>query len=610
MLVFCVTIIAYLPGLSGDFIWNDNDYVTAPGLRALGGLTLIWTRPGVTQQYYPLLHSAFWVQHCIWGDHPLGYHVATLLLHAGSAVLFALVLRRLLIGQDTQAGVSVGVEQHAVGALPRFTVQQPYAGAEWLAALLFALHPVHVESVAWISEQKNTLSLVFYLAAALVYLRFDEARRPRDYFAALALFVCSLLSKTVTATLPAALLVVFWWKRGRLGWRRDVLPLLPWLALGAAAGLFSSWVEQAYVGARGGDFDLPVLSRVLVAGRALWFYAGKVVWPFGLNFVYPRWTVDAAVWWQWLFPLGVLAVAGALWALRRRTRGPLAAFLIFAGSLFPALSFVNLYGARYSWVWDHWQYLPDLSLLALAAAGITAGWRRIAIGPRWLGPGLVGALAAALGALTWVHCAMFRDNQTLYLTTLERNPGSWLAHNNLGLAWSKMPGRLDDAIAQYEEALRLKPDIAETHTNLGIAWSRMPGRLDDAIAQYEEALRLDPNYSDAHFYLANALVQSGRIPDAIQHYEAALRAQPDLAEASNNLGMILCRIGRPREGIERIEAAIRMQPDFAQAHFARGAALLQTGRKAEAIAEYEKVLQLRPGDPGALRMLELIRSSP
>src|ERR1019366_7022100 len=410
-------------------------------------------------------------------------------------------------------------------------------------------------------------------------------------------------------TLPAALLVVFWWKRGRLGWRRDVLPLLPWLGLGAAAGLFSSWVEQAYVGARGGDFDLPVLSRVLVAGRAIWFYAGKVVWPFGLNFVYPRWTVDAAVWWQWLFPLGVVAVAVALWTLRRRTRSPLAAFLLFVGSLFPALSFVNLYGARYSWVWDHWQYLPDLGLLALAGAALTAGWRRAAPGPRWVGPLLAGALAALLGARTWAHCSMFHDNQTLYLTTLERNPGSWLAHNNLGLAWSKMPGRLKDAVAQYEEALRLKPGISETHTNLGLAWSMMPGRLGDAVAQYEEALRLNPDYTDAHFYLANALVQAGRVPEAIEHYEEALRLQPDLAEASNNLGMILCRIGRPQEGIGRIEAAIRMQPSFAQAHFARGAALLQTGRRAEAVAEYETVLQLRPGDPSALRMLELIRAS-
>jgi len=592
-LVVCATVAAYLPALSGGFIWNDVDYVTAPALRSLRGLARIWTEPGATQQYYPLLHSAFWVQHRLWGDHALGYHVATLLLHACSAVLFALVLRRLFT--DEAAG-------------PGGPSRGAFSGAGWLAALVFALHPVHVESVAWISEQKNTLSLALYLGAALAYLRFDAARSPGAYGAALALFVFSLLCKTVTATLPAALLVVFWWKRGRLGWRRDVVPLLPWIALGAATGLFSSWVERAYVGAQGEDFTVPAVERALVAGRALWFYAGSLAWPFGLNFIYPRWTVDAAAWSQWLFPVAAVGAAAALWAMRRRSRGPLAAFLFFAGSLFPALGFVNLYGERYSWVWDHWQYLPDLGPIALGAAALAAGLRMAGPRLRWLGLSMAAALALALGALTWSHCAMFHDNETLYLATLARNPGSWMAHNNLGLAWSKVPGRLGDAAAQYEAALRLKPDIPETHTNLGLVWSQMPGRLGDAVAQYEEALRLKPDYSAAHFYLANALAQEGRVPEAIQHYEEALRIDPGMAEASNNLGMILCRTGRAREGMERIEAAIRMMPDFAQAHFARGAALLQAGRRDEAIAEYERVLQLRPGDPSALRMLELVRS--
>jgi tetratricopeptide (TPR) repeat protein len=586
LLVVCATVFAYLPALSGAFIWNDADYVTAPALRSFSGLVRIWTEPGSTQQYYPLLHSAFWLQYRLFGDDPMGYHVVTLLLHAGSAVLFALVLRRLFSG---------------IAAIP--------AGTEWLAAMLFALHPVHVESVAWITEQKNTLSMAFYLAASLAYLEFDDSRRPRAYAAALALFTLSLLCKTVTATLPAALLVVFWWRRGRLSWRRDVLPLAPWLVLGAAAGLFSGWVEKAYVGAQGPEFNLPLLARPIVAGHAVWFYVGKLAWPAGLNFIYPRWTVDVSVWWQWLYPLSVGAAAVVLFTLRHRSRGPLAAFLIFVGSLFPALSFVNLYGERYSWVWDHWQYLPDLSLLALGAAGLAAGWRFAAPGLRLLGQGFAAALAVLLGALTWSHCGMFHDNQTLYQETLERNPGSWMAHNNLGLAWSKIPGRLDDAIAQYQEALRLKPDIAETHTNLGKAWSEVPGRMDDAVAEYEEALRLDPKYADAHFYLANALVQTGRIPDAIHHYEEALRIEPDLAEASNNLGMTLCRIGRADEGMKRIDAAIRMQPNYAQAHFARGAALLQKGRKGEAAAEYERVLQLKPGDPSAQRMLELIRAA-
>jgi protein O-mannosyl-transferase len=592
-LVFFATLVAYLPSLSGDFIWNDTDYVTAPALRSIQGLARIWTQLGATQQYYPLLHTAFWMQHRTFGDRPLGYHVVTLLLHAGSAILFALVLRRLL-GNDAPG---------------RTGMPRRYAGAEWLAALLFALHPVHVESVAWITEQKNTLSLAFYLAAALAYLHYEKKRRPGAYVLALALFVLSLLCKTVTASLPAALLVAFWWKRGRVEGKRDIQPLIPWFVLGIAGGLFSSWVEKTYVGAHGADFNLPILGRLLVAGRGIWFYATSLAWPFDLNFIYPRWIIDDTVWWQWLFPLGALAVGYALWAFRHRSRGPLAAYLFFVGSLFPALGIVNLYGERYSWVWDHWQYLPDLGPLALAGAGLAAGWHLAAPRLGWLGKALAAGLAVILGAMTWSHCVMFHDNETLYLTTIARNPDSWMAHNNLGLAWSKIPGRLDDAVAQYREALHLKPDVAEIHTNLGSALSMMPGQQDEAMAQLEEALRLDPRYADAHFYLANALVATGRIPEAITHYEAALSADPGLAEASNNLGMILCRTGQAQEGLSRIEAAIRIQPDFVQAHFARGAALLQTGRRDEAVAEFQRVLQLRPDFPPALRMLEMIHSA-
>ncbi len=535
MLVFCATLLAYLPALRGTFIWNDSDYVTAPALRSLAGLGSIWTKPGATEQYYPLLHSAFWVQHKLLSDDPLGYHVVTLLLHAGAAVLFALILRRL--------------------AVP---------GA-WLAALIFALHPVHVESVAWITEQKNTLSLVFYLAAARVYLGFDEMRRPRAYFAALGLFILSLLCKTVTASLPAALLVVFWWKRGRLEWRRDVRPLLPWLVLGAAAGLFSSWVEQHYLGAKGQDFDLPFLARGLAAGRAIWFYLGKLVWPFELNFIYPRWRPDVAVWWQWLFPLGVLALGAALWALRGRTRAPLAAWLFFVGSLFPVLGFVNLYGAFYSFVWDHWQYLPDLGPIALAAAGLVQGWNWAAGRlRRGAGPVLVAAFSVLLGDLTWDHCGMFRDDETLFRATLARNPGAWMAHFNLGGILLKIPGREPEAVAEFEAALRISPDMADAHYNLGTIFAKIPDRLPEAIAHFEAALRITPANATVHYNLGNALVNvPGRLPDAIDHYRKALRINPELAEAHYNLGLAL--LNDPTqlpEAITHFEAALRIRPDF------------------------------------------------
>ena len=587
VLVVLATLAAYLPSLSGDFIWNDADYVTAPALRSVAGLRYIWVQPGVTQQYYPLLHSAFWVQYRLWGDHPLGYHGVTLILHAASAVLFGLVLRRLFTG---------------VTAAP--------AAAAWLAALLFALHPVHVESVAWITEQKNTLSLALYLAAALAYLRFDRDRRPAAYAAAFAFFVLSVLSKTVTVTLPAGLLVALWWRRGRLGWRRDIVPLLPWFAFGAAMGVFSSWVEKTFVGAEGASFELGAAAKPLVAGRAVWFYLGKLAWPADLNFIYPRWNPEPGSAPQWLFPAAALALGVALWAIRGRTRGPLAAYLFFVGSLFPVLGVVSLYGQLYSWVWDHWQYLPDLGPIALAAGALVAAWRHLPRVPRGLGAAAVAAAALVLGSLSWAHCAMFRDNETLYRTTLERNPGAWMAHNNLGLLLSKLPGRTDDAEAEYQAALKLKPDNARTHANLGNIWIRQPGRRDDAIAEYEEALRLEPDYSDAHFYLANALVQSGRTEEAIGHFERSLELEPARAEVSNNLGIVLCRTGRVREGLARIEAAIRIQPDYAPAHFARGIVFLQSGQRDEAVAEFRRVLELHPGDPAAQHMLSILGGAP
>jgi tetratricopeptide (TPR) repeat protein len=587
------TVLAYLPAFFGGFIWNDPDYVTAPALRSLDGLARIWTEVGAVQQYYPLLHSFFWVEHRLFGDAPFPYHAVTVALHAAGAVLFAGVLRRILDGREPS---------------PRGGT--PYLpGAEWLAAALFALHPVHVESVAWVTEQKNTLSLVLYLAAAGAYLDFDRSRRGRPYGWACAFFVLSLLAKTVTATLPAALLVVVWWQRGRIAWKRDVVPLLPWFAVGAALGLFASWVETTYVGARGAPFAVAPLVRVLVSARAVWFYLGSLLWPFGLTFIYPRWTVDPSDPRQWA---GLAALAGALavlFVVRRRARGPLAAALFFVGTLFPALGIVTLYGARYSWVWDHWQYLPDLGPLALAGGALVLAWSRLPAAVRARGRWPLAVLPGFLGVLTFLHCGLFRDNDTLYSGTLRRNPGAWMAHNNLGLEWSRLPGRLDEAIAQYREAIRINGEVAEIHTNLGAALLREEGRRDEALAEIREALRLDPRYPDAHFYLGSALAEEGRVPEAIGELEAALKADPGLAEASNDLGILLCRTGRPAEGLARIEAALRLQPEFVAAHFSRGIALMQTGRRQEAIAEWETTLALRPHYPPAERMLALARGA-
>ncbi len=350
--ILVATCIAYSPALAGGFVWDDDMYVTKPALQSTEGLWRIWFEPRTTAQYYPLLYSAFWVQHRLWGDATAGYHITNLVMHLLAVVLVYVVLEKL----------------ESPGAL--------------LAAGIFAMHPVHVETVAWISEQKNTLSTVFYLASMLVYLKFDGERGGSRragwvaYFGALALFICSVLSKSVTVTLPAAILLILWWRRGKLAWR-DVMPLAPFFAIGLAYGLLTAYAESAWVGATGAAYDLSPVQRGLVAGRVIWFYLGKLVFPAGLAFSYAKWNINPSDWSQWLYPFGVFVLTAILWRVSRRSRAPLAGFLFFAGTLFPALGFVNVYPFRYSYVADHFQYLASLGVIALAAAGISLSFDRI-----------------------------------------------------------------------------------------------------------------------------------------------------------------------------------------------------------------------------------------
>jgi len=557
------TLIAYWPALKGGFIWDDNAHVTAAALRSFHGLWRIWFSVGATQQYYPLLHSAFWLEHRLWGDAVLGYHLVNLAQHALAACLVVLIVRRL--------------------ALP---------GA-WLAGLVFALHPVCVESVAWISEQKSTLSAVFYLSSAFIYLGFDCTRRRSSYLWASGLFVCALLTKTVTATLPAALLVIFWWQRGRLDWRRDVRPLLPWFAIGAAAGLFTAWVERTYIGAQGADFAITPLQRLLIAGRVPWFYAAKLLWPANLIFTYPRWKIDPAAWWQWLFPLGTLAVGVGLW-WRPARRGALAGMLFFAGTLFPVLGFLNVYPFRFSWVADHFQYLACLGLI-IPLVGQARSLQRARSPLLFLLPLLL------LAILTFRQSAMYGDTETLYRATISRNPQSWMAHNNLGVALSKLDGRSSEAIDEYQAALRIKPDYAEPHNNLATIYSRQ-GRLPEAVSEVQQALNIQPDYPEAQVNLAGFLSRMpGRQSEAIAIYQAVLRAHPNHAEAHNNLGLALSDIpGRLPAAIAELEAAVRLEPDNARMHDNLASALARMpGRLPDAVAEVRAALEIAPDDPQA-----------
>lgn len=553
LVVCCVAV--YWPALAGGFLWDDAGHVTRRDLQSPGGLLRIWFEIGATQQYYPVLHSAFWFEHRLWGDSPLGYHLLNVLLHATAACQFAVLLRRL---------------------------QVPGAA---LAALLFALHPVCVESVAWISEQKNTLSTVFYLAAAVAYLRFDANRRPKAYVHASAWFVLALLTKTVTATLPAALLVVLWWKRGRLDWRRDVLPLLPWFAAGVAAGLFTAHFERTLIGASGGAFALNFLERLLLAGRIFWFYIGSLVWPLNLTFIYPRWTVDAGSVLWWLPLLAGLGLLGGLVWWSRRSRGPLAACLLFAGLLFPVLGFFNVYPFVFSYVADHFQYLASLAVFALAGAGLA----RVSRTARLV---LQAVLLAGLGLLTFRQSGMYRNDFTLYETTLARNPSAWMAHNNLAIALTR-DGRIEEAITHLEAALQLRPGYPQAESNLGDNLTRL-GRTREAIPHLERAIRLQPNFADAHNNLGNAFVAEDRLPEAIVSFEAALLHKPLFPLAHRNLAMALAMSGRTDDALRHFARALELRPDYADAELGRAVALTLAGRFAEAEPAFRRAVELDP----------------
>ena len=593
--LLAVTLIAYSPAWNGKPIWDDNEHLTKPELRSWNGLERIWTNVGLTHQYYPLAHTVFWIEHRIWGDAPFYYHLVNILLHAGGALLLIKILREL---------------------------QVPGA---WLAGAVFALHPVQVETVAWMSELKNTLSGVFFLSSAFLYLTFDRTRKRSTYLVALGLFILGLPAKSVIAVFPAAIFVVLWWKRGQLLWRRDALPLIPFFAIGITAGLCTAWIERYCVGAKGTPFHLSIIERILIAGRDFWFYLWKLFWPTKLTFIYPHWDVSQAVWWQYLFPLGAFLLFVALWLLRKRSRGPLAGFLFFAGMLFPALGFVNVWPFVYSFVADHFQYLACIGIITITSAGLTTFVDRT-VQRRRIGAAFFSLLVGTLAFLTWRQAHMYRDEETLWRTTLSRNPDAWLAHNNLAAVLMET-GRLDEAIAHYEQTIPKRHDPELGHYNLAFVLAKA-GKIDSAIFHYRKALELDPNYPEAHYNLGRALLKKGEISQAIHHYREALKLRPDEANVHNNLGIALMQEGLRHEAINHYQTAsklkendadiqfnlanalaqngeidnaiahyqkaLEIQPDHVEARYELGSALLQKGRTGDAIARYQEVLKIRP----------------
>ena len=563
--ILLVTLLAYQPAWHAGFIWDDDDHLTAnPAMTAPHGLRMIWSSLTISR-YYPLTLTTFWAERQLWGLNPMLFHLVNVLLHGINGILVYFVLRRLRIP------------------------------AAWLAAMLWAIHPVNVESVAWITEMKNTQSGVFFFCALLCYLRFEAHEKRHWYALALLCGAAALLSKPSTVVLPLVLLLCAWWERG--AWRRsDFLRAAPFFGLSLGMSALTI-VEQRrnVLGAGSHEWSLGMTERLVIAGKAIWFYALKLLWPMKLTFVYPRWEVAADSFWSWLPLAGVVVVGIILYRRRREPWARAGAFGLgyFVVALLPVLGFFDVFYFRYSFVADHFQYLASLGVIALVASLWTRLCQWSGRAGKYMNAVAVPVMVALLGLLTWWQTGIYRNVETLWRDTLAKNPGCWMAHTNLGTVLLKS-GKVEEAIGHYEQALQLKPDpAAEQDYNLGSALLQA-GRIGDAIRHFQRALQLKPDYGEAHNNLGDALLQAGQVDGAIGHLQEALRLKPDSALVRYNMGNALSQAGQTAEAIGEYEQALRLKPEYAEAHYNLGNALLQAGKLHDAIGHYEQALRIKP----------------
>jgi tetratricopeptide (TPR) repeat protein len=593
----------YAPAVTGGWIWDDLEEVANnPVLKGPGGLADIWLgRAG--PDYFPLKTTFQWLEWHLWGHATPGYHLASIALHILSALLLWRVLSKL------------GV---------RFA---------WLGGLLFAVHPVAVESVAWVAELKNTLSLPPLLLAMGAYVDYDRDRRRRDLVLAAAWFAVAMLCKSSVVMLPFVILLFAWWRRGRIG-GRDVASAAPFFGISLVLGLVTIWFQE-HRAVVVQDLGIGgIWTRCALAARALAFYVEKCFVPVGLMPVYPRWEAAVGGWNLWLPWLALGALAA--WAWRRREgwgRHALLGMGFFALNLVPVLGLVPMAYLRLSWVADHFAYVSLVAAAGLAAAGMgrLAAWVRA--------PAAWAVAAAAVAALTLEshgRAAIFRSDETFWAFAAARNPGAGIAHGNLGLALYGR-GDVEGAIAQYREALRINPGDDAAHVNLGNALARTgrpieaaaefgeairvrpddtdartdlgnlalaAGRFGDAVEQYEGVLRLRPadqevlrSCAEAHYRRGNQLGNDGRLGDAVADYCEALRLWPAFVQARANLGLAYSTEGKEADAIAELEEAVRSKPDYPEAQAYLGLALSRAGRPAEAVAHFEEALRRVPDSP-------------
>jgi tetratricopeptide (TPR) repeat protein len=587
--------IAYAQVLRAGFIWDDESHLTRnPCVVGPLGLKEIWTTTQAV--YYPLVLTTFWALHKFFGLNPLPYHLLNIFLHAASAILLWRVLQVLRV-----------------------------RGA-WLGAALWALHPVMVQSVAWVTELKNTQSCVFYLVSILFFLKWEDQgrgtsgppqRRIGDrgslvFALSLLFFILATVSKPSVVMLPFVLALCVWWIRGKIRWR-DTLALAPFALISVVASAWTIWEQKFHVRAVGPDWAQTFPERLIIAGKAIWFYLGKLVWPHPLIFIYPRWDVDSSKVFAYLPLMAAMAAVIALWFIRAQfARASFFAAAYYVICLFPVLGFFSVYFFRYSFVSDHFQYLASMGPLALIGAGIAAFLGRFCKTPagfvcdpdvvsrsgstiaslRWqLVPSaaLCGILLVSVGFLTWRQTAEYHNLFASYTATLRKNPECWMAHYNLGIVLSAQ-GEADQAIEHYKQAVALRPDYGEAHYNLGRLLVER-GQVDDAIAHYERAAAINPADAEAKNNLGVTLFAIGRADDAIAHYRKALEIRPDYSEASCNLANALIAKGDFDGAIAAYTACLAAIPDHEEARYNLASALLRKGRADEAITQYQKLLE-------------------
>jgi protein O-mannosyl-transferase len=527
--ILTVTFVACAPALRNGFIWDDDDHFTQnPAMTRPDGLQKIWSSLAFSR-YYPLTLTTFWVERQLWGLNPIGYHALNIALQALSAVLLFLLLRRL--------------------KLP---------GA-WVTAMLWAVHPVNVESVAWATELKNIQSGMFFFLSLLCFLRFEEQPRAKWYGLSLLTFACALLSKSSTVILPWVLLLLVWWQR-RCLLRRDLWRATPFFAMSLAMSLLTITEQHGHIDRAPHDWSLNLAERFIVAGKDIWFYAGKVLWPVDLMFVYPQWSVNTHSLFEWLPLAGVAAVGVGLWRMRRHEWAPTLGFGLgyFVVALLPVLGFFDIYYFRYSFVSDHFQYLASVGPIALLVACAAK-----AIPSREARMTTALLVVCALMTMTWRYTQVFSDDATLWLETLARNPNAELAHTNMGIILD-LAGQHDSAAEQYREALRIKPNYVEAHANLGMALTDLK-QYKQAEQEFQEALRIMPKSSNAYYGLGTLYYREGRLEDAVTEYETALLIDPSMAETYYNLGCVRQQQGQRTIAIACFKAALVIRPNYPDA---------------------------------------------